>query len=265
MSEMKKENNGRPYKELTIDSSSLEIPRSIYQRGLDTGRVMRIVKNFDEKLANDPKVSYRDGHYYVFDGQHTIEARKILNGGKNLPVKCHVFYGLTEKDEARLFSKQFGESRSLSSGEKLRAQVAGKVPSALEFVNATKEAGILIDYDNKRGKYRLSCVGTARHEFYKVGTKHYKEALQLILEIWEGDPDSLRSEILQCMSRFCELYEGRYDRKKLVSSLKEVSPLTIIRDGKSLSANVPGYKRYILQVLDAYNKEDPEHKLSIRI
>ena len=48
MIEIKKDNNGRPYKELTIDSSALEIPRSIYQRGLDTGRVMRIVKNFDE-------------------------------------------------------------------------------------------------------------------------------------------------------------------------------------------------------------------------
>ena len=79
----------------------------------------------DERIANEPKVSCRDGRYYVFDGQHTIAARKLLNGGRDLPIRCKVFYGLTESDEALLFAQQTGASASLTAGAKFRALVYG--------------------------------------------------------------------------------------------------------------------------------------------
>lgn len=56
--------------EMVINSKFLEVPRSYYQRHLNANRVKRIAAEFDERIANAPKVSYRDGHYYVFDGQH---------------------------------------------------------------------------------------------------------------------------------------------------------------------------------------------------
>ena len=96
--------NDKKYKELRIESTQLEIPRNTYQRELNTDRVHKIVKQFDERVANEPKVSYRDGRYYVFDGQHTIAARVERNGGKPLMILCKVYYGLTEKEEARLFA-----------------------------------------------------------------------------------------------------------------------------------------------------------------
>ena len=105
--------NDKKYKELRIESTQLEIPRNTYQRELNTDRVHKIVKQFDERVANEPKVSYRDGRYYVFDGQHTIAARVERNGGKPLMILCKVYYGLTEKEEARLFAEQTGFSADL--------------------------------------------------------------------------------------------------------------------------------------------------------
>ena len=60
------------YKIETVDSSLLEVLREDYQKPLNEKRVAQIVAAFDENIANEPKVSYRDGHYYVFDGQHTV-------------------------------------------------------------------------------------------------------------------------------------------------------------------------------------------------
>ena len=57
--------NDKKYKELRIESTQLEIPRNTYQRELNTDRVHKIVKQFDERVANEPKVSYRDGRYYA--------------------------------------------------------------------------------------------------------------------------------------------------------------------------------------------------------
>ena len=88
--------------EMVINSKFLEVPRSYYQRHLNASRVKRIAAEFDERIANAPKVSYRDGHYYVFDGQHTIAARKLLNNNSDLNIVCKVYSGLTEQEEALL-------------------------------------------------------------------------------------------------------------------------------------------------------------------
>ena len=111
--------------EMVINSKFLEVPRSYYQRTLNANRVKRIAAEFDERIANAPKVSYRDGHYYVFDGQHTIAARKLLNNNCDLNIVCKVYSGLTEQQEAMLFAQQTGISAPLTAGAKLRAKIHG--------------------------------------------------------------------------------------------------------------------------------------------
>ena len=76
-----------PYQMVVIHSSKLIYPRELYQRGIQRKRVELIAKDFNEYTANEPKVSFRNGRYYVTDGQHTIEARILRNGGKDLPIQ----------------------------------------------------------------------------------------------------------------------------------------------------------------------------------
>lgn len=89
----------KPYHEMCLNSSELIVPRDTYQRALHPARVARIAKEFDERVANEPKISFRDGHYYVMDGQNTIAARKFLNGGEDLQIRCKVYFGMTEREE----------------------------------------------------------------------------------------------------------------------------------------------------------------------
>lgn len=121
------------YRMMVIDSSEIIAPREDYQRELKSERVKRIVSNFDERIANEPKVSYRDGKYYVFDGQHTIDARKALNGGNDLPILCKVYMGMSEKEEALLFARQTGESARLTPGVRVRAEIFGEDGNAVVF------------------------------------------------------------------------------------------------------------------------------------
>ena len=116
------------YKEMTLPSTVLEVPRESYQRNFNDKRAQKIAKEFDERIANEPKVSFRDGRYFVFDGQHTIAARKLLNGGEDLPIKCKVYFDMSEQDEALLFAQQTGVSAPLSDGGKLREEEFGDAP-----------------------------------------------------------------------------------------------------------------------------------------
>ena len=45
------------YKLMKVSSRDLEIP-DVYQRKLNAGRVAKIVAGFDERIANEPKVSF---------------------------------------------------------------------------------------------------------------------------------------------------------------------------------------------------------------
>lgn len=257
---MKKDN----YQKLSISSAQLEIPRESYQRDLNTDRVKRIVAEFDERIANEPKVSFRNGHYYVFDGQHTIAARKLRNGGKDLNIMCKVYHDMTEGEEALLFAQQTGASAKLTAGTRIRALAFGGDPEAIAFEKATEDVGLRLDYSQKRGKKRIACVGTAFDEFKALGTARYKEALKIILNAWGGDPESLRREVLIGVTRFVDLYYDEYDPKRLVKRLRMVDPLTIYREGRNTGVNLGGSKKYMYQVYRIYNGGSVKTALPIK-
>lgn len=248
--------------EMVINSKFLEVPRSYYQRHLNANRVKRIAAEFDERIANPPKVSYRNGHYYVFDGQHTIVTRRAMNGGQDLPIICKVYEGLTEEEEAMLFSRQTGVSTPLTAGAELRAALVGKDPESLAFVKATESTGLQLGLDSYRAPWKIICIRTAFKEYKTYGADLYKEALTMLAKGWEGDPDSLRSGILQGMVRFVALYQGEYDPVRLIKQLKRTSPLTIYRSGQAMSG--PNYQKYMHQILKVYNGSSRSKSLPIK-
>ncbi|MBR0390964.1 MAG: type II toxin-antitoxin system PemK/MazF family toxin [Oscillospiraceae bacterium] len=255
----------KKYTEQRIESTKLEIPRNTYQRELNTDRVHRIAKQFDERVANEPKVSFRDGRYYVFDGQHTIAARVERNGGKPLMILCKVYHGLTEKEEALLFAQQTGFSADLGAGARIRALVFAEDPIACSFIKATENAGARIDFSQKRGKGRLACVSTAFKEYQKIGSESYMDSIRILLEAWNGDPDSLRAEAVAGMCGFVDLYKGEFDRKRLVRRCRKCDPITIYRKGFAMGNNMAGNKKYLYQVLDIYNGTSQKLNLPMKI
>lgn len=249
------------YKMMVLDTSQIIAPRENYQRPLRSERVKLIVKSFDERIANEPKVSFRDGKYYVFDGQHTIDARKVMNGGKDLPILCKVYMGMTEEEEALLFAKQTGESARLTAGIRVRAEVFGKDGIAISFLNANDELGIELDYDQKLGYMRIGCIQTALEAYQKLGAERYKEAMGIIVTAWGGEPNSFRSENVIGITRFVDLYHDTYNPQRLTSRLGNVDPLTIPREGHAMGDTLAGYKKYIYQVWRIYNGSGKKYSL----
>ena len=247
----------RPFEEKMVSSALLEIPRNTYQRGLNPERVKRISHSFDERIANEPKVSQRDGHYVVFDGQHVIAARVDKNSGDELPILCKVYSDLTEQEEAKLFANQTGFGVPPSIGMKLRALVFAGDPEAVSFLKANEEIGLRIDYGQHKGRKRVACIAAALTEFRKLGTEKYQMAMKMIL-------DALRAETVTGVCRFVDLYSGEFDPKRAVKRFRTVDPLKIYRDGKALGDNFPGYKKYLYQVVLIYNGASKKAALPVK-
>ena len=195
----------KPYHEMCLNSSELIVPRDTYQRALHPARVARIAKEFDERVANEPKISFRDGHYYVMDGQ------------------------------------------------KLRALIFAGEPAAVAFQQATELAGVHLSFEEGRGKQRISCIATAYHEFIRLGPELYIESLDILLNAWNGEPDSMSSANLLGICRFVELYHSEYNKGRLIAKLRQVDAFTIFRLARTAGVSLPGKTKYLQQVYTIYN------------
>lgn len=126
------------YKKLNTRDISVD---GLYQRDLSAAKVKKIVREFNPYLVNAVKVSFRDGKYYVFDGQHTIAGIKAKHKGADCQIDCKVFYGLTRLDEMELFILQNGASSTVATREKFRALYNNGDPEITSLVKLTEKAG----------------------------------------------------------------------------------------------------------------------------
>lgn len=252
------------YERMDINSSELIIPRDLYQRGLNRERVREIADNFNECIANEPKVSARDGKFFVYDGQHTLSARIMRNGGHDLPVTCKVYRGLTPQDEAMLFAQQTGFSAKVYPGAKLRALVFAGDPDAIAFQSATEKTGLTLAFNQTRGQNRIGCVATAYAEFQSVGEDVYSEALRVITAAWGGHKDSLRVETILGVTEFIKLYHDEYNPRRLISRCRRCDPLYIYRKARAAGDSLPVPQRYVLEVWNIYNGTSKANALPLK-
>jgi len=232
---------------------------SDYQRPLSLARVGMICENFNEHLVNLIKVSYRDGKYYVFDGQHTKAALEKMNGERPVMVDVMIyeFVGLTSEQkkeiEAELFSMQTGLSRFVDSTSRFRALFEANNPAVLQFHAITNSAGVLMDFTRGNQDRKLVCFKEAWSAWHNLGNSLYTDMLKLILHIWGGDKDSLQAPIIAGMSRFIKAYHDKYDRQILFDALSGESPLKIIKDGAKIPET--SKHKYMRLILKRYNAE----------
>lgn len=180
--------------------------------------------------------------------------KKQVNVFRSTPEKWDILYfGMTEREEALLFAQQTGISERLSAGQKLRALIFAGEPAAVAFQQATELAGVHLSFEEGRGKQRISCIATAYHEFIRLGPELYIESLDVLLNAWNGEPDSMSSANLLGICRFVELYHSEYNKGRLIAKLRQVDAFTVFRLARTAGVNLPGKTKYLQQVYNIYN------------
>ena len=232
------------------------ILKDTYQRPLDEALVRKIVAHWNPNLMNLPKVSHRDGKYYVFDGQHTIEALKLKNNGKDLDIPCRIYSGMTYEDEARLFAAQNGISKNVTTMQKLRALYEAKDPDVVRVTDIVIEYGYADPIKNNSNNCPTGfrTLPSALKIYEKCGEGRLRQVLKVITGAWGNDKDGCRSGILNGINIVLSLYMGEVKEADLINSLKRVSPVKLFADAKADTAH-SGANRFAYQIVRLYNKK----------
>ncbi len=237
------------YEFTRLSSIALESDVS-YQRPIDAKRVARIVENFDARLVNPLKVSNRDGHFYVFDGAHTLAALKEVSKFENFMVPCMVFHGLTYEDEAYLFALQRGESKEVATAMRIRALILSGDPKAADFCQRTEEAGFKLSSSHSSANSTFACIEKL-WRIYETDPQLYSDTLRLLMDSWHGEKWSLAANIIGGMSVFLRAYGKEYNPDRF---LKKVGTADLAALNKNKADDPRKDYCYAYAMYKLYNK-----------
>lgn len=221
-----------------INSSQLKSKQN-YQRNINTTFVQKIVSEFDPNKVDPVHVSYRDGKYYIIDGQHTVAALEIANGNKPVDVICIVHKGMTYTDEANYYVEQYEKKHRHTYTEMTMARYEAGDKLACEIASKVKNVGGKLPYD-KSAKTGMK-IGAVK----KVTTLYQKDsnntvlAIKCLVEAYKGRETSIPAEIIAGTMEFLRLYDNQVLTSRLVEALSKYTPQLLINTAKNLKMTYP--------------------------
>ena len=127
------------------------------------------------------------------------------------------------------------------------------------YVHSIEMAGGIFDFSEGKKPYRVSCGSKAFKIYKDRGHAYIVKLVKTLIEIWNGDPDSLGTQIIGGMDIFLRMYDGKIDYADLKNKLSKTTPRRIIAIGKDFVGT--GDKRFAKAIVREYNKGRRTKKL----
>ena len=227
-----------------------------YQRIVSDTIVQRLIQNWDPRFLDPIVVSYRDGKYYVIDGQHRVVAIQRMHPDEDVKVRCIVHTGLTYADEAELFYKLDQCKKKLSYSQSVNALLESGANAELNDIAKRMNANGF-QFATGAGTYGDNMVRATRAmiEAYRLlGPDSFSRMLFLLRDTWHGASDSLYSIMLSGMALFLKTYETQISDKNFAMRMGNVSPLAIVRKAQADYSTNRNALRGARVLLEFYNK-----------
>lgn len=243
------------------------IPHPIAQRDFVKSHGDKLAKQFNWDLYDPVRVSFRNGKYWVIDGQHRLYAIKKNARGKDTVVLCRVFYGMTELDEAEYFLQKGLIVRDLTVADNFNVEYKIGDESIVGMVRGAESAGWTVDFKRKKKPGRITSLKALKKCYDSLSYEAYVNMLKALRMSWGNDANAVSAMILYGAAMFFSLYYGRFEINDLVARINKVSPTTILRDGQALKTSTYNYGSlrqgipYARAILNQYNVKRTTRRL----
>ncbi|GAA4756279.1 DUF6551 family protein [Gordonia alkaliphila] len=236
-----------------------------YQRELDTNRVVSMSKQWQPRLVGVIEVSDRGEactpRYAVINGQHRWQAAALVDPRMSLPATVHT--GLTVDEEARLFWDIDRTTKKLSNWDRWYARRASGDPVVVGIDALAAKFGYTVTHNPSqtntlgRGRVSLQCCSALEVVVDSYDYRVLRLVLELIGDIWPGDPEARKSNIIKGLGRLFGEYEDQLDSGRLADALSALTPSQLVARAHELKARgseggIP--KLTTMAALMAYNR-----------
>lgn len=211
-----------------IETGRLKVRKASYQRILRPERVKWLVDHWDQRLAEPLSISFENGEHWVVLGIRTCYAV--------------VHYGLSKRDEARLFGALATQRWGLTPIEIYRSQIVGEIERSLRVKASLDQVGLHVGQGGEKGSNTVSAV-SALWEIERSGL--LDAVLSVIIDAWRGQDGNtakyaLHHRTLRAVTGFLRAHgqDPTYSRDRLVLALSRHAPLELLREAHSSAPTV---------------------------
>lgn len=186
------------------------------QRKLKPSRIDELHADFDLELLGYPVVNFRDGFYWIIDGQHRVETTKrfLGEGWEKQSITCRAYTGMTEKEEAAMF-RRLNNNLSVSAFDKFNVGVTEGDAECVAVKKAIERAGLHLG--REKGDGSVSSVGTLAKIFRRANGETVTRALRIVHNAF-GDP-GLTNQVIDGVAMVCERYNGAINDDESIERL----------------------------------------------
>jgi hypothetical protein len=210
---------------------------SAYQRDVSKEWVHRHLP-FDAKQAGAIVLSGRAGGPYCIDGGHRLELAK--ESGETL-INAFVIEGLSQRDEAGLFTRYQRERRNLTSFALFRADKVAGDPDTMAMDRVVRAAGFQLG-KSASSPNTITAIDSLRYIQRTGGDDLLSDTLKIIRTFWIGEEKALSGQVLKGIALFLQssASEPNFRPATLDSYLKKTAPVKLLRESQAVSVRRSG-------------------------
>lgn len=197
------------------------------QRALSQAWVDELAKDFNPDLMGFVHVSYRDGWYYIVDGQHRVQAA-IAWLGSDQAVQCHVYEDLTNSQEAELFL-ELNKTRKQGPMGSYKVALTAGYPVQTDVDRIARSLDLRIGTSKELEE--IGCVTVLLNTYRKHGPGSLSFALRVIRDAYGYD--GFKREFINALALIKDRYGNAVDEEKLVMRLTKKGIVELKRQART--------------------------------
>ncbi|MCU1493895.1 MAG: hypothetical protein JWO62_1659 [Acidimicrobiaceae bacterium] len=188
------------------------------QREFRQSRAEELASDFDLDAIGTIVLNRRDERWYIVDGQHRVEALKLIGYGDQ-SILCDCFEGLTEQQEADKFLK-LNDRLNVPAPERFKVGVTAGRKIPVDVRRVVMGCGLRI---SSNGDTNSIGATAALESVYSVGgAAVLARTIAILRDAYGGASAAFSAENLRGIGLLCRRFNGQLDDAVLIDRLAKM-------------------------------------------
>lgn len=204
-----------------------------YQRDLSSDWI-RDHLPFDPNRSGVIVLSGRSGGPYCIDGQHRVALARASSVSH---INAFVIEGLTQRDEARLFTQYQRERRGLTAFALYKADIVAGDEDTVAMDRVVRVAGFLIGKSAKNPN-TIVAIDALRYVQRLGGEDLLSRTLRIVRTFWIGEEKALSGQVIKGVGLFLDSAgeQSTFSQAIFEKVLNATPPVKLLRLSLSVSS-----------------------------